>query len=171
MCVRWRWSLLMQGTFIKSGCKDAVKRKPCKMVWFLPPTAGRCEMKHNSKIHCFPFARKLKYNWKQLKIFTKENVKDFWTKNTKTFSETVISSPHWLITVYQLFMELLSVNRLLTGNSIMHDQWSSTANNQTPRKSPVANLTVASVSCNRSGRNPPITRQPPPAARFPGCSL
>ena len=40
--------LLMQGTFIKSGCKDAVKRKPCKMVWFLPPTAGRCEMKHNS---------------------------------------------------------------------------------------------------------------------------
>ena len=34
----------MRGTFIKSGCKVAVKRRPGKMVWFLPFTTGRCEI-------------------------------------------------------------------------------------------------------------------------------
>ena len=163
-----------------SWCKERLLSPVVKMrlsvnraKWFgfcLPPQAGvRWSTTPRSTLFLLPGSWNIIRS--NQKIFTKENVKDFWTKNTKTFSETVIFSPHWLITAYQLFMELLSVNRMLTGNSIMHNQWSSTANNQTPRKSPVANLTVASVSCNRSGRNPPITRQPPPAARFPGCSL
>ena len=150
----WCWDSAMRGTFIKSGCKVAVKRRPGKMVWFQPFTTGRCGIEQMPP--CFGKTSSFSIFLCQEHVISKY-------ENLKTWS--------WYFSILNM-CQTDDKNYQSTKYSQQIQSCMGT-NNQTLRIPSVANLTVAGVRCNRSGRNPAITKQrpPPPAGRFPGCSL